>query len=185
MACNVAVVLYAIFQLIAFIFLLLGTPIDMFRMRGESIFGNTPCETLWGSKYMCYGITYNATFAEFLRSCPHRFLIFRFAEVFVLISILVYGLAAFFGFILLCCCSCLRWVCLTLNVAGIATLGVVWAAMVLVYYQDDGGCEREMQKSVFGLGFMLLLVAWCLDIINIVFLVIPWPARHRSESRDP
>nr|CAJ2467778.1 unnamed protein product [Leishmania braziliensis] len=63
--------------------------------------------------------------------------LFRRAQVFAIISICVYGLAALLGFIALCCCSCLRWVCLALNIAGVATLCVVWASIVLVYYETE------------------------------------------------
>ncbi|TPP50481.1 Amastin surface glycofamily protein [Leishmania donovani] len=60
------------------------------------------------------------------------------AAAFAVISIFVYGTAFVLGLIALCCCACLRWVCLALNVAGIATLCIVWASMVVTFNKYEG-----------------------------------------------
>ncbi|TPP50483.1 Amastin surface glycofamily protein [Leishmania donovani] len=125
---------YAILQFIAFFFVLVATPIDMFRSRKDF-------------------------------------------PAFAVISIFVYGTAFVLGLIALCCCACLRWVCLALNVAGIATLCIVWASMVVIYYKDEGfACSPFRDFFSYGAGFALLVVAWCLDIINVGLLLLPFEA---------
>ncbi|CAJ1005159.1 putative Amastin surface glycoprotein [Leishmania naiffi] len=180
-----ALLLYAVLQFIAFLFVLVGTPIDMLRQRnGGSRFGNTPCVTLWGYKVQCYNSTYEASVDRLWMSCRRRRNAFRAAQAFAVISIFVYGLAAAFGFIALWCCSRLRWVCLALNISGVITLCVVWATIVVTYYKADDLCDSENLISFFGSGFVLLVMAWCLDIINIVFLLLSRPAMHASDNAD-
>ncbi|CAJ1018460.1 Amastin surface glycoprotein, putative [Leishmania lindenbergi] len=185
MAFTLALLLYAVLQFIAFLFVLVGTPLDMFHLRSGGRFGNTPCITLWGLNEECYTSRNDISLDTLWMDCPSRRDRFRVAQVFAIISIFVYGLAALLGFILLCCCSCLRWVCLALNIAGIATLCVVWASMVRTYEKADGFCVREKLVSFFGVGFSLLVMAWCLDITNIAFLLLPWQGRDPTKSRDP
>ncbi|CAM37196.1 amastin-like protein [Leishmania braziliensis MHOM/BR/75/M2904] len=184
MACTVTLLVYVLLQFIAFLCVLVGTPLDMFHLSsGGSRFGNTPCITLWGLNEQCYTSRNNISLEELWIACPDRRDRFRRAQVFAIISICVYGLAALLGFIALCCCSCLRWVCLALNIAGVATLCVVWASMVRTYEKADGSCI--MQKLVsLGVGFMLLVIAWCLDIINILLLLLSCPARYPSKGLD-
>ncbi|TPP49074.1 Amastin surface glycofamily protein [Leishmania donovani] len=190
MACRIGMILYVIFQFLAFLLVLVGTPIDMFRVKELGRFANTPCLTLWGGKEECYSTMYDVSYEELWANCTHRRLQFRVAASLAVISIVVYGLAFILGFIMLFCCFCLRWVCLTLNILGFGTLGVVWALMVVVYYKDDGlFCPRVSSRFDFGFGFILLVVAWCLNIIDIWFLVLPCTVgdsgARQSLSQDP
>ncbi|CAJ1013942.1 putative Amastin surface glycoprotein [Leishmania utingensis] len=174
--------LYAVLQFIAFLFVLVATPLDMLYDKNGSRFDNRPCVTLWGAKDECYGLTYEMTSDEAWNVCPVRRNRFRAAQAFAIISIFVYGLAAVLGFILLWCCSHLRFVCLALNVTGIVTVGFVWASILVTYYKTEFPCLRENLYTVLGSGFVLLVMAWCLDIINIVLLLLSWQAAHPSES---
>ncbi|CAJ02262.1 amastin-like protein [Leishmania major strain Friedlin] len=172
MACRINLLLYVISQFLAFLFVLVGTPIDMFRPHNTSRIGNTPCLTLWGGKEECYSTKYDVRSDDLWANCTDRLLQFRVAEALAVISIFVYGLAFILGFIALCCCFCLRWVCLTLNILGIGTLGVVWALMVVVYYKDDGLlCPRKKPDHLFGAGFILFVSSWCLDVLGIIVLL--------------
>nr|CCM20268.1 Putative amastin-like protein [Leishmania guyanensis] len=180
-----ALLLYVIVQFIAFLFVLVGTPIDMFHQRGGGRFENTPCITLWGSKDECHSGNYSMDLEELWRGCPARQHRFRACQAFAIISIFVYGIAAVLGFLQLCCCSFPRWVCLALNVTGAVTLFIVWASMLVVYYQEDFLCVREKDLSVLGSGFALLVIAWLLDALNILFLLLLWPAADPSKSKDP
>ncbi|TPP49064.1 Amastin surface glycofamily protein [Leishmania donovani] len=182
--------LYVISQFFAFLLVLVGTPIDMFRANDTSRIGNTPCLTLWGGKDKCYSTIYNVKSDDLWANCPDRRLQFRVAQALAVISIVVYGLAFILGFIALCCCFCLRWVCLTLNILGFGTLGVVWALMVVAYYKDGGrDCARENLDHQFGAGFILLVVAWCLNTIDIWFLLLECEAGYATEeavrAQDP
>ncbi|XQJ24964.1 amastin-like protein [Leishmania guyanensis] len=173
MVFTLALLLYVIVQFIAFLFVLVGTPIDMFRPLNGSRFGNTLCITLWGSKNECYSSRIDVSLEQLWVGCPDRRSLFKTAQVFAIISICVYGIAAVLGFIALCCCSCLHWVCLALNLTGAITLCVVWASMVVVYEKDDNRRTRQSRGSVYGIGFAMLVIGWCLDIINIALLLLP------------
>ncbi|CAC9539771.1 Amastin surface glycoprotein [Leishmania donovani] len=179
MGCKFTFLVYAILQLIAFLSVLIGTPLDMFR--GDlNDFGERPCVTLWGFKRMCYSIVYALDTDEKWATCHKRRSRFRMAEALAAISIMVYCAAFVLGVIMLFCCSLLRWVCLTLNVVGLLTLGITWVFMVLAYVQEDGVlCPALRTDYKFGYGFFLLLVAWVLDLVDIVFLLIPV---HRKNS---
>nr|CAJ2467786.1 unnamed protein product [Leishmania braziliensis] len=185
MACNVEAVLYAIFQFIAFIFVLVATPLDMFRVKDLGRFGSTPCLTLWGGKENCNDLKSDTSYLEFRDLCPGRLARFRMAEVFAVISILVYGLAALFGFIVLFCCSFFHWICVALNITGAVTVCVVWVLMVFVYNNAEDLCPPISTRFNFGNGFMMFVVAWFLNLINIVLLLLQCRDRDPSESGDP
>ncbi|CBZ24104.1 putative amastin-like protein [Leishmania mexicana MHOM/GT/2001/U1103] len=173
MACRCSMILYALLQFLAFLFVLVATPIDMFRPKGTSRFASTQCLTLWGEKMECFNTVYTRSSDELWANCTDRRIVFRASEALAVISIFVYALAFILGFIMLFCCFCLRWVCLTLNIIGSVTLSVVWVLMVVVYYTDDvNGCQRLMKWFQFGLGFILLVSAWCLDVLGILDLLI-------------
>ncbi|CAM37353.1 amastin [Leishmania braziliensis MHOM/BR/75/M2904] len=185
MACNVAAVLYAIFQFIAFIFVLVATPLDMFRVKDLGRFGSTPCLTLWGGKENCNDLKSDTSYHELWSFCPGRLARFRMAEVFAVISIFVYGLAALFGFIVLFCCSFFHWICLALNITGVVTVCVVWVLMVFDYYNAEDLCPAINTRFDFGNGFGLFVAAWCLNLVNTVLLLLQCRARDPSESGGP
>ncbi|TPP50357.1 Amastin surface glycofamily protein [Leishmania donovani] len=142
------------------------------------------CITLFGMKVDCYNKTYLETTEELWAECFNRLNRFHAAQAFAIISILVYFAAFAFGLLLLFCCPCLRWVCLALNVAGILTLCVVWAAMVVTYYTDDSAdCVKAKDEFTFGIGFDLLMTAWCLDIIAAILMLFASVMEHDPEGR--
>ncbi|GET92191.1 unspecified product [Leishmania tarentolae] len=173
MECNMGMVIYATIQLIVFFLVLVATPMGMFFKETEGI-PFKGCITLWGLKPSCGSIIYNDSSDVMWMNCTGRRDRFRTAQAFAVISIVVCGAAFVLGLITLWCCSCLRWVCLTLSILGIATLCVVWACMVVTYHQDEGQVCPALKVSFgFSAGLVLLLVAWCLHVINIIFLLIP------------
>ncbi|XUY37187.1 amastin-like protein [Leishmania panamensis] len=171
---NVPILIYAIVQFIAFVLVLFGTPIDMYRFRPRFITPDTTVTTLWGVKKGGFNST-NVISSDYLwRRCIVRRDRFRLAQAFAVISIFVYGAAAALGFIMLYCCSFFRMVCLALNIVGAVTLCIVWAAVAVTYHiEDNEFCRKESVFSTYGAGFVLLLLAWLLDLFNIVVLLLP------------
>ncbi|TPP49081.1 Amastin surface glycofamily protein [Leishmania donovani] len=185
MAYPVGIILYAILQFIAFLFVLVGTPIDMFRGTTKDLFNISLCITLWGSKFECNTIMYAMPTDDQWKFCPTRLQHFRIAEILSIISVFVYALAALLGFIMLCCCSLLRWLCLVFNIAGIVTLGITWGSMVVEYGRNESRFCPPLRKDYkFGVGFALFMVAWVLNLINIVFLLLPWEILESEETRQ-
>ncbi|CAJ1992635.1 Amastin surface glycoprotein [Leishmania donovani] len=140
MGCKFTFLVYAILQLIAFLSVLIGTPLEMFRGTTRDPYNVSLCITLWGTKYdfQCHFIMYAQTTDGQWARCTTRRQHFRMAEALVVISIILYALAALLGFIMLFCCSLLRWVCLALNVVGLLTLGITWGLMVTEFNKGDG-----------------------------------------------
>ncbi|TPP51068.1 Amastin surface glycofamily protein [Leishmania donovani] len=139
---SIPVIVYVVLQFVAFFFVLVGTPIDMFRSSNSSVFVGQ-CITLW-----------------------------------------VYGGAFMLGFILLFCCSLLRWVCLVLNVVGMVTSCIVWAAMAVTYNKtDDRVCLPVKTLGRYGAGFVLFVLAWILDVINIILLLLPYDGVDAGANR--
>nr|CAJ2465443.1 unnamed protein product [Leishmania braziliensis] len=171
---NIPILLYAIVQVIAFVLVLFGTPIDMYRFRPRYIRPNATVTTLWGVKKGAFNGTNLMTSDYLWRRCTGRRDRFRLAQAFAVISIFVYGAAAALGFIMLYCCSFFRMVCLALNIVGAVTLCIVWAAVAVTYHMYEGpDCWQESVFSTYGAGFALLLLAWLLDLFNIVVLLLP------------
>lgn len=192
-ACKFGPSIYAVIMLIAFLFVLVGTPIDMFRGKdAKSVsdsFSNKACYTMWGYKEKCYSTKYTEKLKNTYNQCKGRLGLFRAAEAFAIINIILYLLTAILAFIQLCCCRCLRWVCLALSVLGI-TLVITWACMAAVFHTQSDcekvanvssdyclitspQCGKFSVSSKLGAGFALIVTSWCLDIVAIPFLFIP------------
>ncbi|KPA82130.1 amastin-like protein [Leptomonas pyrrhocoris] len=181
MGVKVGIVIYCILQFIAFLFLLVGTPIDMFRAKNEDTIGNKPCLTMWGTKEKCYSTKYDIRPDDLFVLCKERRDRFRAAEAFAIIHIVVYLVACILGFVQLCCCSCLRWACLALNILGITSC-ISWAIMADLYLRNSSAsltwsgspnCYKFNLAFKYGAGFGLLVTAWCLNIVAMVFLMLP------------
>ncbi|XQJ30414.1 amastin-like surface protein, putative [Leishmania guyanensis] len=184
MTWNLALLIYAIVQFIAFLLVLVATPIDMFRLKSRSAtVSSNQCITLWGLKKDCKGNGYDFPSEYLWEFCsPHRNH-FRLAQAFALISIFVYGAAFVLGVIMLFCCRWLHLVSLALNIVGAVTLCVVWVAMVVTFNRDeDPSCLVIKSSYTYGAGIVLLLVAWVLDILNIAALLLPCPDIDSGES---
>ncbi|CBZ25971.1 amastin-like surface protein-like protein [Leishmania mexicana MHOM/GT/2001/U1103] len=181
---NVLLLVYIILQFIAFFFVLVATPIDMFRRKDVLPDGTFTCYTLWGFKSDCYFLHYLFTINEEFSQCPALLHRFRAAQAFAIISILVYGGAFVASFAILYGYSFIRWVCLALNIVGIVTLCVVWAAMAVTYNSnDDSQCLRFKNLLTYGAGFVLFVIAWILDIINTVILLLPCTVTDSDEDK--
>ncbi|AYU82520.1 amastin-like surface protein, putative [Leishmania donovani] len=182
MAPSVPLILYVVLQFVAFLLLLVGMPIEVFRLRVAG--GSTVCITLWGQKLSCTSVGYLFFQEVVWRSCRKRVARFRAAQAFVIISIFV-SLAAFIaGVTFLYGISLLRWVCLVLNVVGMVTSCVVWAAMAVTYNKtDDRVCLPVKTLGRYGAGFVLFVLAWILDIINIILLLLPCTTTDAAQDK--
>ncbi|CAG9582062.1 putative amastin-like surface protein [Leishmania major strain Friedlin] len=186
MKCSIPLVVYVVVQFVAFLLVLVGTPLDMFRAHNRP--GVAQCLTLFGFKLDCKGLQYDQTVDMQWIECPARITLFRLAQGCAIISILVYGAAFVLGLVLLYGCTIHRWVCLALNIVGAVTLFIVWVAIVVTYNKDDGQKCPKVRDTGYrlGTGFALLVAAWILDILNIIFLLLPCtvPATKANEKPE-
>ncbi|CAJ1992538.1 amastin-like surface protein [Leishmania donovani] len=140
------------------------------------------CFTLWGDKVTCDSSGYLQYVELLWKDCPSRITRFRLAQGCAIISIFVYFAALVLGFLLLYGVSLLRWVCLVLNVVGMVTSCVVWAAMAVTYNKDEMNCFAIKTIGQYGAGFVLFVLAWILDVINIIILLLPCTAAGAAET---
>ncbi|CAM37156.1 amastin-like protein [Leishmania braziliensis MHOM/BR/75/M2904] len=174
MECGVGVLVYAILQFIAFMFLLSGSLVDMFHVNEYFSANSDYCLTYWGLKERCTDMKNVKSLDEFFKHCSFARDHFHTARVLALVSIVVFGLASLLGFMTMCCYNSLGWGCLLLNIVGIVTSAFSWAPMVVLSRYDNlTFCTELPVTFAFGSGFALLIVAWILDIINIFFLLFP------------
>jgi len=178
---KIGVLLYTLAQIVALVFAVVGTPIEMFRFKHE-VDGDTPCVTLWGIKNKCSSTSYDVKVDDDLMflGCSSRQDHFKAAEAFAIISICIIAGAAAFGFIQCCCCVCCQFLLYLLNICTIATLCIAWALMANVYNSNsDKSVATVMCHALkdedfkYGAGFALLVVAWCIVIIDMIFLKLP------------
>ncbi|TPP51895.1 Amastin surface glycofamily protein [Leishmania donovani] len=180
---NIPAILYVVLQFVAFFFVLVGTPLDIFRDKSPNGFGKFPCFSLWGIMFNCT-LGENMEGIDAYAGCPLRMHQFRAAEAFVIISIVVYGAAFILGLILLFCCPLLRRVCLTLNIVGVVTLCVVWALVVEMYHKDaNPRCQKFKEGASYSSAFVLFVLAWILDVINIFLLLLPFAGPVSARMR--
>ncbi|CBZ29099.1 putative amastin [Leishmania mexicana MHOM/GT/2001/U1103] len=184
MAVKLGVIIYVVLQLIAFVFVMIGTGVDMFYIKPEFIVVHKFCVTLWGGKSNCRKPQITLPLNVGWGDCPRIRDNFRAAEAFAIISIFVYGAALLFGCLLLYCCACFRWLCLVLNIVGAVTAGFVWALMVVTYRIKEPNCQPLSLAYNFGTGFSLFVFAWALDIFNIIFLMLPWQLGQSGKEAE-
>ncbi|XQJ30338.1 amastin-like surface protein, putative [Leishmania guyanensis] len=184
MAWSVGFLIYAVVQFVAFLLVLVATPINMFWYRddGFTLFPNR-CIFLWGYKRDCRNTNYTASSDSLWARCPVRRNRFRAAQALAVISIVVYGAAFVLGVIMLFCCRWVRWVCLVLNSVGVVTLCIVWAFMAVTYNSNEGTvCTPLNALYTYGAGFVLFLLAWVLDVLNIPVLLLLWQDSDSGRS---
>nr|CAJ2465513.1 unnamed protein product [Leishmania braziliensis]CAJ2465514.1 unnamed protein product [Leishmania braziliensis]CAJ2465515.1 unnamed protein product [Leishmania braziliensis]CAJ2465516.1 unnamed protein product [Leishmania braziliensis] len=188
MGLNVLFVVYVVVQFITFFLVVFATPIEMFVLKPQFRSGTTPAVTLWGLKDGGFGNGYSRSLEELWSRCLNRLTRFRIAQALAVVTVLLYGAAFALGVVMLFCCSWLRFVCVALNIVGAITLGVVWGLMVVTYRTDDSpDCVRESVLSIYGAGFVLFVIAWVLDILNIFVLLLPFSVtvfRELDDAKD-
>ncbi|CBZ37648.1 amastin-like surface protein, putative [Leishmania donovani] len=169
-------ILYVVLQFVAFILLLVGTPLDIFRSNPAGMSKTLICITLWGFKNDCSSLHSDLTLDDIFHYCPDRLRRFRALQIFVIVSIVVYGAAFIAGFTLLFCFAVLRLTCMALNIVGSVILCVAIVIVAATFSKDDGQNCRRLSSIGYRLGasFFLFVVAWILDIINMIILLLPY-----------
>ncbi|EAN84343.1 amastin, putative [Trypanosoma cruzi] len=169
---KLGAILYGVVGFLAFLFVLVGTPIDQFRAKEKGATGNTPCMTLWGIKEDCHSTKYEFTVGEDFRECPSVLRLFRMAEAFSIISILLLLAATALGVAAHFCLKSLKIFATLLLVVSIVTVGLVWIPMAYFYNHDVDNCLGTPLKTYlkYGGGFVIIVIGWCLIFVAVVLL---------------
>lgn len=193
----IASFLYGMLQFCVLVLMTVGTPLDQFRPRTvaepdiNEFFSNSFCITLWGEKDKCFALSYDKRPPVTWSGCDGRVERFTAAETCAVISIVIFAAACIIGSMQTCCCGCLKWLCMLLNIAGVVTAGITWACMIDCYYRAMGSTlsaggdpcvKMEEYKGPnnaypsgmkFGAGLILIITAWCVNVVNIFILLLP------------
>lgn len=176
---SVGSIIFTVIELLVLAFCVIGTPIAQFKPKWGGYKG---CLTLWGAKNNCGSTKYNAR-KEFAFGCAQRKNNMTGAAVFAIVSIVVTFVLVIFGLLVVLnmCTSFL--LPLILSLLATATLLVCWACVAGVYNNSmctsctpsatcfSPGKLKNMGYK-YGAGFILILIAWCLQVINCVFAFI-------------
>lgn len=173
-------------EFLALLFFVIGTPIDMFRLKDIDSLGNTNCVTMWGFKEKCHSTTYDVTFSKALfDTCESRYNYIVLTQACSLITIAAFLICFFFA-LLACCCTfrlcCCRVLIFIISIVGTITGAIAWGSMVTIYLNnqsDDFMVELNVLCSPwklifkYGAGFALLVTGWCLHAVNGLILLLP------------
>lgn len=183
---RIGLIVFTAIEFIVFLFTLIGTPIAQF-VPVPHYWGNWvdhSCYTLWGIKVPCSSTKYSTKGDVWLWSgdgnsnCKQRKRIMAAAGALAIISICI-------SFLIVICGALLIWKgwrqlfipTTVMCIVTFSTLLVCWACVAGVYH--DRMCKRgyfgiNMKDMGYklGPGFILILIAWILQLVNSVLMVV-------------
>ncbi|KPA79186.1 amastin-like surface protein-like protein [Leptomonas pyrrhocoris] len=167
----VGAVIFCALQFTVFLFVLVSTPIDQLKFKGSDA-----CWTFFGAKIKCSNAKRSATGIEAF-GCAHRRNNMNGGAAFAIFSICTTLAALVFGILMLLRIPCAVLIPLILTCLSVLTILISWACVAGVY--SERMCSTSTSNGVkasafmdYGAGFGLMVTAWCLQIINVVVLVL-------------
>ncbi|GET92193.1 amastin-like protein [Leishmania tarentolae] len=185
--------LFGILQFAALLFTFVGTPLAMFMPQSENPVGiyKGYCISLWGIRDNCLALEYSASPQDAWSECPGRVDRFKAAQVFAIAAAAMLGISMLANFLEVCCCYCIKFVCILLNLLATASLAISWGCMLDCFFRSQGshvleevdvctnmrnftGVDNSHPEGMqLGAGFALLAAASVLSFVNTFFLCIP------------
>eukprot|EP00796_Vickermania_ingenoplastis_P006096 gene6096-biopygen3902 len=168
---TVGAIIFTALEVVVLALTVIGTPIQQFKPK----YGGNHCFTLWGYKADCGSTTYTIRGKDAF-GCAQRKNNMVGAAVFAIASIVFSLILVLYGVmvILHCCTSFLLPVILSILTAG--TLLVCWACVAGVF--NNRMCKHQVTDGKYkewydyGAGFALIVVAWCVQVVNVVFAFV-------------
>lgn len=167
--------IFLVLACVAFLLLIIGTPLEMFRSRYSST-----CVTLWGSRPTCGSSRYDPTDW----GCSSRNSKVNAARAFCIVSLILSALSILTGVLLALQVGFLanrHLIPALLSLSTVLTLLIAWACVAGIYNESqcevideatgtvvvEGTALKEVYK--YGAGFGLLVASWCLQVIATAF----------------
>lgn len=170
---KTAAIVYLVAEFIIFALTVIATPIAQFKPKDSS----SMCITMWGYKVKCSSTQYNAKgIAAF--GCGQRKNNMTAAAVFSIASIVVLLLAVIWGLLLLLRMMRSYLIPGVLTLLATAFLLICWACIAGVYSirmcKDGDGSKHSYKDGnlKYGAGFIMLVLAWVLQVLTCVFVFI-------------
>jgi hypothetical protein len=166
----IGAIIFCVLQFIVFLFVLVSTPIDQLKYKSTS-----GCWTFFGYKSRCSNTKLSATGTAAF-GCAHRRDNMNGGAAFAIISIFTTLAAFIFGLLMLLHIACAVLIPLLLTCLSVVTILISWACIAGVYTErmcGDSLIATKMSDFMdYGAGFGLMVTAWCLQIVNVVVLVL-------------
>lgn len=163
--------IFTALQAIVFLFVVIATPIAMFRG-----YWGPGCYTLWGAKADCGSTKYIARGIDAF-GCGQRRNNMNGGAAFAIVSIVTTLVALICGVSILCKSPCSTLITIIFTALSVATILIAWACVAGVY--NNIMCGRNGVPGTrfgyylrYGAGFDLLVTAWCVEVVNLVILIV-------------
>lgn len=167
----IGAIIFCVVQFIVFLFVLVGTPTAQLTSKSTQA-----CWTLFGAKSRCSNSKRSATGVEAF-GCAHRRNNMNGGAAFAIISIFTTLAALVFGVLMLLRIPCAVLIPLILTCLSVLTILICWACVAGVHTTNM--CSNSVaniflnpRSASYGAGFGLMVTAWCLQIVNVVVLVL-------------
>lgn len=163
-------VLFTLVELTVVAFTVMGIPIQQIN-KGGTWPGKKPCYTLWGFKSDCGSVKYDTT-GLLTWECAHRHNVMTLACISAVASAAMSLLLVLIGALMVCNCSKHYLLPAALSTIVAVMLLVCWACIASVYTSkmcggsNYSGSRLRDGGNTYAVGFVVLVIAWCLQVVN-------------------
>ncbi|AYU82442.1 amastin-like protein [Leishmania donovani] len=186
-------IIFGILQFVALLFIAVGTPLAMYMPLNDNALHihNGYCISLWGIRDRCLILLYSVSPNDVWAECNGRVGRFKTAQVCAIAGAVILAASMLGSFLDACCCYCIKYVCVLLNLLAAALLAVSWGCMLDCYVHNQGshivgnvdvctqmrnftGVDNAHPEGMqLGAGFALLIAAFVISFVNIFVMFIP------------
>ncbi|EPY19089.1 amastin-like surface protein-like protein [Angomonas deanei] len=169
----VATILFAVWQFIALVLLVVGIPLPQFD-GGRALSASIPtCINFFGTTKKCNGLDYWQTSGNY--ECKTRGTIMIVGGVFAIISAVLAFIAFIFGILMVANCSCMVCVPFVFVILTLITGLVSWAMVVSTKFSKMCGVGNAKiaphKNNSYGAGFGLIIAGWVVEVICLGILI--------------
>lgn len=154
---------------LAWVFLIIGTPLSVFNIRDKNEYGPNACYTLWGRHNDCKSPDYD--WRVDFEQCDAVRIRFQCAEAFSILPIFSLMLQWLFSFYQLGGANYKIFIML-IALLSLGSTTVPWAIVSALYHQNFCGVDTFTHvRNTYGAGFALILTSWCVQCIGFVMFI--------------
>ncbi|AYU79213.1 amastin-like surface protein-like protein [Leishmania donovani] len=163
----VGALLFTVIQFLVLLFVVIATPISQIDSKTSRT-----CYTFWGMKSDCRKVHYTAKGKGAFGNCRQRLNNMSGGAAFAIVSVFTTLAALVFGILMLIRVSCAVVFPLIFTCISIFTIFISWACVAGAYTIKMCGMKWSNYSLEYGPGFGLMITAWCLQIVNVLVLVL-------------
>ncbi|GET88967.1 amastin-like surface protein-like protein [Leishmania tarentolae] len=158
--------IFTIIQLCVLLSVIISTPISQIDSKASKL-----CYTFWGMKSDCSKTTYSLKGKLAFGNCAQRRDSMNGGAAFAIISIFTTLVALLFGLLMVIRNPCAVFFPLLFTCISVFTILISWACVAGALNIKMCGIKWSLFALEYGAGFGLMVVAFCLQIINVLLLM--------------